>query len=104
MDSLIAEYGIPGIIIFLLYQEIMRLRGSKRGTSCGVSREDFMVVKDQVKELHDWHAREDEDGVKVWYVRRSLEHAIEKLASAITQQANVLTEIKNIIKQQGRKD
>ena len=35
----------------------------------------------QVNDLWVWHNKEDDDGVKVWYVRRSLENAIEKLCS-----------------------
>lgn len=47
----------------------------------------------QVNDLWVWHNKEDDDGVKVWYVRRSLENAIEKLAEAIDTQSNVLVEI-----------
>lgn len=35
------------------------------------------------EELHGWHNKEDEDGVKVWYVRRSLEKAIVQLGAAV---------------------
>lgn len=36
-----------------------------------------------LKDLHVWHAKEDEEGVKVWYVRKSLEDAVQRLADAI---------------------
>lgn len=45
--------------------------------------DDLAEVKSQVKDLHDWHAKEDEDGVKVWYVRKSLVDAIENLGNAV---------------------
>ena len=47
----------------------------------------------QVQDLWNWHNKEDAEGVKVWYVRRSLERAIEKLAEVIDKQSEVLGEI-----------
>jgi septal ring factor EnvC (AmiA/AmiB activator) len=37
----------------------------------------------QVKELHEWHAKEDADGVKIWYIRQSLEMVLAKNANAL---------------------
>ena len=37
------------------------------------------------KDLHEWHAKEDAEGVKVWYVRPSLQEAIVKMADAVEQ-------------------
>ena len=31
------------------------------------------------KTMYDWHDKSDEDGVKIWYVRRSLEEALQEL-------------------------
>lgn len=36
-----------------------------------------------VKDLHVWHAKEDDEGVKVWYVRKSLEDAVVRLAELL---------------------
>jgi hypothetical protein len=46
-----------------------------------------------VAELHKWHDREDEDGVKIWYVRSSLQDAIIKMTQAIDNQTRVLEAI-----------
>jgi uncharacterized membrane protein YhiD involved in acid resistance len=35
------------------------------------------------KTMYDWHDKSDEDGVKVWYVRRSLEEALQENVRAI---------------------
>lgn len=51
------------------------------------------VINSQVKDLHDWHAKTDQDGVPVWYVRRSLEAAIEKLADNIQKQTDVFSRL-----------
>ncbi|NDC29906.1 MAG: hypothetical protein EBZ58_02985 [Bacteroidetes bacterium] len=33
--------------------------------------------------MYDWHDKADEDGVKIWYVRRSLEEALHENVKAI---------------------
>lgn len=35
------------------------------------------------KTMYDWHDKNDEDGVKIWYVRRSLEEALQENVKAI---------------------
>lgn len=55
--------------------------------------QDTASVKRYAGELHRWHDKEDEDGVKVWYVRQSLERAIERLADAASSQTKLLEEI-----------
>lgn len=44
---------------------------------------DLHKISQQIAEMHDWHSQVDSDGVKVWYVRRSLEEAIEKLTKVL---------------------
>lgn len=53
----------------------------------------LMSMKKQIDELHEWHAREDDDGVKLWYVRRSLEVSVEKLANNIAAQTTLLSKL-----------
>jgi hypothetical protein len=43
-----------------------------------------------LQDLHDWHAKEDSDGAKVWYVKQSLETAIIKLSEAMSSQAAIM--------------
>lgn len=50
-------------------------------------------VSRQIDDLWKWHAKEDDEGVKIWYVRRSLEDAIEKLAQNIGQQTQILQQM-----------
>ncbi len=54
---------------------------------------DRAQMKRWVGELHRWHDKEDPDGVKVWYVRQSLEDAITKLAEAANAQTRLLEQI-----------
>jgi len=39
------------------------------------------LAKD-AEEMYDWHNKSDQDGVKVWYVRQSLENALRDNAKA----------------------
>lgn len=55
--------------------------------------QDAALTKRYVSELYRWHDKEDDDGVKVWYVRQSLERAIERLAVAADAQTKLLEEI-----------
>lgn len=66
------------------------------GTMAGGSVVATLAYRKLCREMHDlwvWHNKEDDDGVKVWYVRRSLESAITKLAESIDIQSQVLGEI-----------
>lgn len=38
---------------------------------------------EQTEEMYDWHNKSDQDGVKVWYVRQSLENALRDNAKAV---------------------
>ena len=54
---------------------------------------DLHRITRQIDDLHKWHAKEDDEGVKVWYVRRSLEETLRTLADNIGNQTAVLQEI-----------
>jgi hypothetical protein len=41
------------------------------------------MVSQMNKTMFDWHDKSDEDGVKIWYVRRSLEEALQENVRAI---------------------
>jgi hypothetical protein len=85
--------GAFGIFVILLVREfpklIAALRNSRRNEVVSFTVEDRRLLRD----LHDWHDKEDAEGVKVWYVRRSLEEAITKLSENIEKQTEILTEI-----------
>ena len=50
-------------------------------------------LKDKNDDLHEWHSKTDADGVKVWYVRQSLEQAVVKLSDNISIQTEVLKDL-----------
>lgn len=49
------------------------------------------TILNKTLELHEWHDHSDADGVKVWYVRRSLEDAINRLADNVAKQTEVFS-------------
>lgn len=51
---------------------------------------ELPTIMSQLKDLHDWHNVSDEEGVKIWYVRRSLEKAISDLSNNLAAQTEVL--------------
>jgi hypothetical protein len=51
---------------------------------------DLLKMARQIDRLDEMHAKTDEDGVPVWYVRRSLEKAVTELNEAIRHQTELL--------------
>ena len=45
------------------------------------SKVDSLISMNKI--MYDWHDKADEDGVKIWYVRRSLEEALHENVKAI---------------------
>lgn len=81
-EQTIILIGIAFIIVIDKGLNMLRSRGI-----------DLPKIARQIDELHKWHAKEDDDGVKVWYVRRSLEDTLKTLADNIAHQTNILQEI-----------
>jgi hypothetical protein len=89
MEEALTQLGVGGIFVVLVLREVFTFVSKKRNGT-GV---DMLLVAKQVAELHRWHDREDEEGVKVWYVRKSLEDAVEKLAANIDKQTAIFQEM-----------
>lgn len=45
--------------------------------------EKLEQMKNKLDTLYDWHDKSDQDGVKIWYIRKSLETALDKHAEAV---------------------
>lgn len=76
---------------FGLINFIVRNKGKEeeKKKDFSIPEEEWKTIVKQTNELHEWHNVKDEDGVPVWYVRRSLEKAIEKLSTTIDEQTRV---------------
>ena len=82
--------GLVTIAIGLI--EVIKGIIKKFGESKSVLTE---TERAQLKDLWDWHSKEDSDGVKVWYIRQSLADAITAFASSVEAQTRALEAISN---------
>ncbi len=114
MEHLV-QLGVGGIFALLIIKEVFAFIKAKKPThvpaqtlanniqknlksiqSDNCSKEHVRMEKmienisRQVADMYKWHDVEDSEGVKVWYVRKSLEEAIGKLSSSIEKQTELL--------------
>lgn len=77
IDTDLTAVGTLGLLAVLVGREVIRMTNES-------------VIHQYIRELHQWHAKTDNDGVPVWYVRQSLEDAISRLADNIEKQTELL--------------
>lgn len=95
MDDQFLQVGAGGLFALLVLREVFGFLKEKVRAQSNVVIDNMAK---QIQELHEWHAVTDEDGVKIWYLRRSLENAIEKLTSNLDIQTQLLREMVLILK------
>lgn len=98
---------VIGIFIILVLREIGNYINSDRKSffsSSNINNNkqlmvEVLTIKNKVDNieklieiLYTWHDKEDADGVKIWYVRQSLESAIEKLTETLENQTDLIKE------------
>lgn len=92
----ITQIGVGGIFAILVIREVLGfLRSRKNGY---YPNRRFNEMCNWVEDLWNWHNVTDNDGVKIWYVRRSLEDAIRKLSDNIDVQTKAFQEMVNEMK------
>lgn len=89
MDSALTDLSVGAILAVLVIREVLGFLKDRRNSKNG-QETDLPRMARQLDDLHQWHSLTDEEGVKVWYVRRSLEDAIRELSSNIRAQTEVL--------------
>lgn len=65
--------------------KIYQINDSLKSISERVEKVDIKIdiINQMNRTMFDWHDKNDEDGVKIWYVRRSLEEALHENVKAI---------------------
>jgi len=53
---------------------------------------DMREMARQVGDLHEWHSQRDDDGVFVWWIRRSFYKALEQNTQALEKLASLVAE------------
>lgn len=80
IDKVMSMLKQRGVDIPLIASQIAELH-ERHGKGSHIER--------QIDDLHRWHDVSDNEGVKLWYVRRSLEDAINKLADNVDVQTKL---------------
>lgn len=65
------------------------------GDVVGTVRELKRQVEGQEKllrDLHEWHDKTNEDGIRVWYVSREHNRSLREISKAMTQQSKVMVQ------------
>jgi len=87
MSELLLQLGVGGIFAILVLKEVFGFLGKYKGGNhkANIERRIGGVHERmwKVDKLYDWHNAQDEEGVPIWYVRKSLEQAIKNLSSSI---------------------
>jgi hypothetical protein len=83
----VLELGIGGLFAILVIKIVFDFLLRKK--NCRVTADACIECREMVARLYEMHNRKDNDGVYVWYVRRSLEEAIVKLGENIDKQTVV---------------
>jgi hypothetical protein len=65
--------------------KIIQMNDGLRSINEKVEKTELKIdnVMQMTRTMYDWHDKSDEDGVKIWYVRRSLEEALHENVKAI---------------------
>lgn len=60
--------------------------GLEKVSKCQEDIKDNLLepLKNKFETLYEWHDKSDQDGVKVWYVRKSLEDTLSDTSKAMT--------------------
>ena len=94
-SELAIQVGIGGTLALLVLREVFAFL---KGRSAQASNE----CQRQLQDLWDWHNLADDEGVKVWYVRKSLERSIDALAENVKHQTEMLEALKHEIQRGGQ--
>ena len=63
---------------------------------------DVLAIKHESKDLHDWHARTDEEGRPLWYTPRGMHEQNEKMMDVLRELSGSQKDITNAQKDTAR--
>lgn len=98
MEQVSQQYGLAAAaIVFAIWivRELTAIRKRDKIDKMCDSLVEINTKLDkqgrQIKDLYEWHDVKDNEGVRLWYVRRSLEEAIKELSDNIARQTEVFS-------------
>ena len=106
MDSLMqnptVEVAALLIIIKILWEYIKELKSKRRDPKSeqpeDLFKRNFYEMKTEIRDLHEWHNKEDADGTKIWYVKQSFEKNLVEMNENMRENTLVLKGLTNLIK------
>jgi hypothetical protein len=100
-DSELTVVGLLAALLIVVAREVFAFLSNKNLQSSEIKlkflseqvEQSVTEVKDlktkldsvsrEVHTMYEWHDKDDQDGVKVWYIRQSLENVLRDNASAV---------------------
>lgn len=95
MEESLTQLGLGGLVAIMVIREVLSFLSRK-------SNSFTMEDRHQLRDLHQWHSLTDDEGVKVWYVRRSLEEAVVRLADSIEKFGEAQRSERDVLKEIAR--
>lgn len=94
----IQSLGVGGILAIIILKEFLNHISQKKPDHFNKKLdkicEDVKIIKRESRDLHQWHDREDNEGVKIWYTRnKTIEIAISKIADSLEKQTDILQKL-----------
>lgn len=100
----VTEIGVGGLIALLVLKEVTNIikmiitmfkreKSADNDAVIAGNANDIQLMMHQVSQMHEWHNREDSDGVKIWHRRRDLDDLIVKMCDHIRVQTELLRAI-----------
>ena len=94
----IAGFGTGAMVSLLMLKEASSFFKERKNGKDHQNHQYNLVEKldelsRQMENLYDWHNVRDQDGVPVWYFKRSLEDTLDKLSDSITKQTLAMERI-----------
>jgi len=94
--SLLAQLGPVAFVLLYIGKDVVAWLKDRKAVPDQYDK-DVAELKEQVGKLVEMHDVKDEDGVYVWYIRKSLTKVLEAISENLTKQTELLKELKNEI-------
>lgn len=92
MEGILGQVGIGFLVAYLIIKEFVFF--FRRDANSQDSKRSVRILED----LWEWHAKEDDDGRKIWYNRQSVEKAILAIEGYSRTQTELFKTMKDMLK------
>lgn len=92
MEGILSEVGIGFLVAYLIIKEFVFFFRRDANT------QDAKKSAKYLEDLWEWHAKEDEDGRKIWYNRQSVEKAIIEISEYTKTLTSIFKSMNDMLK------